>query len=932
MGSVHKRILIIWTIAFFVIPITALLSTSSIASERVVVLDENTDMVELGDKSDLLVDRDGSLTYQEIIKKEYGAKFVPYERETINLGFDDTVVWVRFTLLWKPQDVAKINEKQWVIEQNVPFIDDIELYDVTTNGDIKVLKAGDYTDFKNMEIKYSHHLFLISTSPYIQKTIYMRVKSKGTIRFKVRIRDVNNVIESSSQHQLIMGGLLGLLLLMGVYNFSLSAILRESQYLFFSLYIFSLMMFRLSFEGYFHQYIFPTGGVIVDRSISFFAGITLIFYIKFFAQFILQEREIAWLRLSTNIILSIVIFFTSMVYILYKQYYIGAIMGGIGLLVMLASVMAASYCWYIGIKRARYFVYANSVIIFGLIFLVLLDNGFVNQNEDIQHSQYVGLVLQILVLSYALGKKISDQREKTNRAQQESLEYLRQYESMYKNVADGLFRYSYDRKIESANPAMINCFGCDSFTDLLENFSDIKNQVFVDKKAYPEFDEMINSLEINGAPGTLEVNHYKKDGSTAWGLCSIRLMFDEVKQQRYYEGTFSNITHKKEVEAAEVARAKAEAIADAKGKFLATMSHEIRTPMNAIIGFTDIALNRGGYSKKVEGYFKRIRHSSEILLGVINDILDFSKIEAGMLELERVEFPLKDLLNKVHTMFYESVKEKGVEFNVEVDGAVPAVLVGDPLRLSQILVNLISNAAKFTEKGEIRVRIIALERRETSVLIRFEVIDTGVGIKDPNQGHLFDAFTQLDESTTREYGGSGLGLSICKKMVDLHGGSIGCQSEVGKGSIFWFEIDLEAPELQNAQNQQLYPLTETLPRIDGKKVLIVEDNKINQVIAVELIDDLGGESAISNDGIEAIEFLKSEKVDLILMDFHMPRMGGKETLDQIRAMGIKTPVVALTADAMDWQMSNWKISGFDGCIIKPIDIEEFANTISKLIG
>ncbi|THB74727.1 MAG: response regulator [Gammaproteobacteria bacterium] len=936
MVGIYRKFSSKWVLLFglslFLIIFSISGNIGAAPDERVVRLNEDTDVIELGKHSYFYLDETGELTYEDVSKPEFNQNFKPVNTESLNLGFGDMSVWVKFSIFWEPKNVSEIDERHWLIEQNTPYIDYVEFYDVVPNGELNIHKSGDKVEFGAREYDYPLDLFSTSTLPYIQKTLYMRFETKGAMRFQLRLRSLNNIVSSLSHHQLVMGVVLGVMLVMAVYNFSLSAILKDSLYLHFSLYIFALLLFRSVDEGYFHQYILTSSGIFLNRSASFFACIAMIFFIKFFTKFILQEKDYSWLKVVSNLMMFVVLLVTAMLFILHDAYYVGSIAGMLGLFLVIASILLSGYFWYAGIKAAKYFLLGNVLLLLCVAFIVLLDNALIHRYETIAYAQYIGIIGQILLLSYALGQKIADERRIRQIAQQRSVEYLRQYEAIYNNVADGLFRYNADLIIESVNPALLECFECESLQEFREYFRDIENDVFVSRKDYASFMSKLDKLVLNGASMTFEVHHKKKNSGTGWGLCTVKLIYDEHAKGRYYEGSFLDITDKKEKEAAEVGMAKAEAIADAKGRFLAIMSHEIRTPMNAIIGFTDIALSRGEMQDKTRDYFQRIRHSSDILLGIINDILDFSKIEAGMLELERSKFLLKDLLKKVHDMFAEEAREKKLGFDIDVDPGIPAIIIGDQLRLSQIIINLISNAIKFTEEGDITLKLIAQERRDSSMLVRFEVVDTGIGINHHDEEYLFEAFTQADESTTREFGGSGLGLSICKKLVDLHGGSIGCKSMPGNGSLFWFEIDIESPELQDSQVEPFPEILEGLPRIDGKRVLVVEDNKINQVIASELLSDIGAEAVIRDDGFGALEFLGQETVDLVLMDLLMPKISGKETLGKIKEAGYSIPVVALTADALSFEPDEIKSSGFDGFITKPIDIEEFAVKLSALLN
>lgn len=901
------------------------------SSDHTIILDEASKVLPLGREVFIFEDKTNSLRLKDILSSENQKKFVRSNRDTINYGFVDSTCWIKFTLDYRPKAVSNIREREWIIEQTTAIIDRVELYDIDAENGVRVLKAGDYIDANNREFDYPRNLFSVNTLPYIPKTIYMRFQTDGALRFVISLNSAEGFIESSSKLQLMMGLIFGLMLVMGVYNAALFPLIREKTYLFFALYIFSFMICRMAFEGFLYQYFTSAEMWIQNRFTAFFGGVSAIFFIKFFTEFIYQERTFKWIKIFSSLLLYVAIILTSLVYVYPEYYIVSAVMAALIFVVVTYAFIVSGINWIVGLKSAKYFFIGNLCFLLGVAVFVLMNYGFVPMHDQISYVQYAGVVVQMFLLSYALGLRISDERKQKLKVQQESVEYLRQYQSVYNNVADGLFRYSLSGQIESANPALFDIFGCESIEELEGVFGDQQDKFFVRREDYQNFMGLIAGPGAKGELIKFEFNHFKRNGGVGWADCSLRLIFDDLGNPLYYEGTINDLTPRKDKEQAETERAKAEAIADAKSKFIANMSHEIRTPMNAIIGFTDIALNKKDLPEKINNYFKKIRHSSDILLGLINDILDFSKIEAGMLDIESTEFILKDILSRVYEMFQTEAEAKGVGFVIEVDSEIPGILIGDPLRISQILINVISNAFKFTSEGKINVVLKNTAKSANKVLIRFEVIDSGVGIKVPDQKHLFNAFTQADESTTREFGGSGLGLSICKKLVALQAGKIGCESKYGHGATFWFELEFDVPDWQQNCDKVLPRATEQLPRLDGKRVLLVEGSEINQMIALELLDDLSAIAVVMDDSVKAIEFLTHEKVDLILMDAHMPNMNGKDAVAHIRSIGVDAPIVAMTVDAMSSEIKKISMDGFDGYVIKPLEIEKFAKLAHQLL-
>ncbi|MDH4331551.1 MAG: ATP-binding protein [Desulfobulbaceae bacterium] len=378
-----------------------------------------------------------------------------------------------------------------------------------------------------------------------------------------------------------------------------------------------------------------------------------------------------------------------------------------------------------------------------------------------------------------------------------------------------------------------------------------------------------------------------------------------------------------------------------KSDFLANMSHEIRTPMNAIMGMINLALKRT-LPPKVEGYLTVALNSSNALLGIVNDILDFSKIESNKLSIERIEFSLQDSLITLLEMFRESCRDKGLAFNLDVADDVPDLVIGDPLRLGQVLINLVSNGIKFTSRGEITVSIRCLDRDEASVRLRFQVRDSGIGIPPEKLSRIFDAFEQADGSITRNYGGTGLGLTICKKLVGMMGGEIGVDSSPGSGSTFYFELPfglVAAHQVSGFEKFNLV-LSKTLPAdkeaihgLQGKKILLVEDNQFNQMLAQEVLGNEGIIVAVANNGREALAMLDDE-VAAVLMDIQMPEMDGYEATRAIRGNQrfAKLPIIAMTAHAMSGDREKCLAAGMDDYVAKPFNPEEIFAVLARYVG
>ncbi|MEO6304248.1 MAG: ATP-binding protein [Bacteroidia bacterium] len=378
-----------------------------------------------------------------------------------------------------------------------------------------------------------------------------------------------------------------------------------------------------------------------------------------------------------------------------------------------------------------------------------------------------------------------------------------------------------------------------------------------------------------------------------------------------------------------ITQKKAEDAAVIKEEFMANMSHEIRTPMNAIIGFNN-RLIKTSLSAEQKEYVMAVKSSGENLLTIVNDILDFSKIEAGMVRIENIEFKLHSLLESVCNTFFVQAKEKNIPLQLHISENVPKLITGDPTRLSQILINLIGNAIKFTDRGNIDINVETLKTDEDLFYLQFKVTDTGIGILKDKLSGIFERFTQAKSDTSRIYGGTGLGLSIVKKLLDLQNGDITVESEKGKGSTFTFTIPYKKPNTI-LKNDARKPETNQKTSIKNKtRVLVVEDNLLNQKLAGFILNDWGFEYDICGNGKVAIEKLQNNFYDLVLMDIQMPEMNGYETTEFIRKqLNIKVPVIAMTAHALPDEKEKCLSFGMTDHISKPINEKDLYALISK---
>lgn len=383
-----------------------------------------------------------------------------------------------------------------------------------------------------------------------------------------------------------------------------------------------------------------------------------------------------------------------------------------------------------------------------------------------------------------------------------------------------------------------------------------------------------------------------------------------------------------------IAKEAAEAANRAKTTFLANMSHELRTPLNGIMGMIGLVMRKINDPGLKERLVKADK-ASQNLLAIINDVLDISKIEAERLTLEHVDYPLGEVIENVRSLTLPKAQEKSLELEVIAPPDIAGIHVrGDPLRLGQVLLNLLGNAVKFTEMGRISLVVSQDKTDGTTTTIRFIVSDQGEGIPQQNIARIFNAFEQGDMSTTRKHGGTGLGLTICKRLVELMGGDIGVDSEYGRGSSFWFTVRLDRSSSLPANDDVASDIdheTEIKARYAGRRVLLVEDEPINQEVSRGLLEDAGLTVDLAADGIEAIELLRSHVYALVLMDMQMPRMGGIDATKVIRQSpaSMTLPIIAMTANAFAEDRRQCLEAGMNDFVAKPVSPQLLFSTVLK---
>ena len=502
------------------------------------------------------------------------------------------------------------------------------------------------------------------------------------------------------------------------------------------------------------------------------------------------------------------------------------------------------------------------------------------------------------------------------RKEEQLREAEEKYRSIFEHAVEGIFQSTGEGAYINANPALAEIFGYSSPDELMCSVTNVGRQLYVDPQRRAAFAALMNE---KGSVTDFESEVRRKDGARIWVSERARAVRDQDGKLLYYEGTVEDVTARREADAA-ITQARDAAIESArlKTEFLANMSHEIRTPMNGVIGMTGLLLDTD-LTPKQRDFAETITSSAESLVAIINDILDFSKIEAGMLVFEEIDFHLGQTLESAVELLAERAATRELELTSLVRSDVPADLRGDPGRLRQVLTNLVGNAVKFTEKGEVFVEVRKVDETADSVFLRFSVRDTGVGISKAAQAKLFQAFVQADGSTTRKFGGTGLGLAICKQLVRQMDGEIGVDSVPGQGATFWFTARF--PRQPNARPAKI-PQLQILQKA---RVLVVDDNATSRSAIHHILDAQSVREELAVSGAEALVMLRSAEAkqqpfDVVLIDMQMPEMDGMTLAKTIRAdrRFAHLPLVMMTSrDGRD-DPEKMRDIGIDAYVSKPL--------------
>ncbi|NPA93930.1 MAG: response regulator [Thermodesulfobacteria bacterium] len=920
----------------------------------------------LGPHIQYLEDKQGTMNIMDVVRASHLGKFKKCKRTSPGFGFTSSVFWFKFTLYNPgPKNVTRYLEIEY------PLLDYVDLYVPLPGSGYRIYKEGDRQSFYHRPIKYRNLVFILEIPGNSTQDYFLRVKTSSSLNLPARLYTPAGFIDKVEDEETALGFYFGILFAMLAYNLILFFTIREAVYLYYVLFVIFYFLFQLDLTGLAFKYFWPNSIYWANESLPFFILVSYLFGTMFTRQ-ILNSRRYAPILdkiLAFFMVVSLICAILSLV----VPYEISIKAATLITMTVLVHILAGFLCLYRGYRPARYYALAWSISMAGASIYAMKSFGLLPNNFVTVWGLQVGSAWEVILLSMALSDRLSLLQKEKDRIQAE-----------------------YTRKLEEANLRL---------------------------------EEFAKTLEEKVRQRTLELEK------------SNALLMQQAEEMR-------------------LAEERAERASKAKSDFLANMSHEIRTPLNAITGITALALEMD-LPDKLRDYLNIIKASAHSLLNLVNDILDLSKIEAGKMELEETDFQLLDVMENMADMFTEIASEKSIEFIIDIAPDVPNPLIGDPMRLGQLLTNLVSNAIKFTDQGQVLLQCIQRGEDAECSHLSFRVSDTGIGIEKDRLEYLFDMFTQADSSTTRRFGGTGLGLTICKRIASLMGGTIQVQSEIGKGTTFTFEVTLKKSKQKDPWQKPIVELQEEMPffivtpnpdiarslentllrlgvpkktikerkyedigdyndfntnavylvdvnstqmdkaiqlarssamnrllllvpfgfeskfkdqllrknfatstkpatikRIANKladlvlpephgdldsqatqnvrfrdlKILVVEDNEINQMVAKEILEKYGAKVDFASNGQEALE-KAHPGYDIIFMDIQMPEMDGYEATKHLRAREefSSIPIIAMTAGVFKEDRQRCFQAGMNDFVLKPVTPESVLEVLSKWI-
>lgn len=850
--------------------------------------------------------------------------FAPPEEGILNYGYTSANVWVRFEI-----DTSRLSDPSyWLLQLELPLADDVAAFLVQDGQVVREARSGYETPWAERDVEVSSPVFKYRLLPDEQYAIYLEVYSESSVRLPLSLWQEDAYVAKTSIEQAVRGGVLGGLMALLVYNLFVACSVRQASNTYFVLMMLALTAFVMTLQVHGMRAL-DTRPFFLHKDLLPYQILTGWLFGSLMAGSLLSigkkskdiHKVLKVCSVSTLVTMAIGPF------VEYRVLLEWAVIYSVGIAMVLLFVSVQFWKDDDGVIRS--YTLAWCATICGMVIYAAMILGFLEPDLLTNNAPQIGMLTQAILLSFALADRVKQVQNQSLAWSRRALNNMRLYRSLFDNALEGVFQISLDRTFLTVNPAMATLFGFPSpkhmtasgIDALVTCFSDERQRAFV-----------IDQLKHRGSVKGIEAVYLSRSGETRWATISLTTVYDRSGSPMHLEGTCIDSTERHQRQVAEKERENermekelARSSAAAKSQFLANMSHEIRTPLSAIIGYGEMLIDPDVSDAEKANSARTVVRSGRHLLDLVNDILDHSKIEAGKLQVERLPVGLADILDDIRHLFEPRAREKGLEFLINIQYPIPQTILSDPTRLRQIIINLCGNALKFTETGSIALNVACDRENEKLTLA---VIDTGIGMKKEQLGRLFDAFAQGSAAIARQYGGTGLGLNISRRLSEMMGGTIVVRSEYGKGSEFEATVSTGALDnvafIRNASELQRLKASESvtrkvkIPRLRGR-ILCADDNEVNRRLVSLLVDRTGAEVIHARDGAQALDTATHEKFDLILMDIQMPVMNGRDATVALREAGITVPIIALTANVMQEDIEDYHQAGCTAHLAKPID-------------
>nr|WP_133007646.1 7TM diverse intracellular signaling domain-containing protein [Marinobacter sp. JH2] len=900
-------------------------------------------VLSLGNGSEGIRDLNGCLAYLEDPGQSFSfedvrnlplGQFNRHYEGVLNFGYTESAYWTRLDVstreLQGPAD--------WMLELALPLVDDVRLYVVRDGRLVEERRAGYYDDWSERDLAVPNPTFQISFAPETTTTVYLRVTNINTFRLPITLWPREGYIAKVSFDEAVRGILLGAILAILAYNLFVAVSVRERSNIYYLLYLVSAVLFTATEQVHGVQ-LFDERPALLNKDYLHYHIIFTLFFGLLMARSLLETRHRSP-DLDKVLVVCLYAVVATFVLALFMPYAVTMewiVVASILMSSLLIVVSYLSWRYYNPAARAYFFAWAAALIGFGVYGLTVI--GYLPLNTFTTYTPQFGLTAQVILFSFALADRIKQVQGEALAWNRKALANLQRYQSLFDNVIEGVFQMSPERRFVTANPAMAELLGYRSRHELLRANPDVL-ETFIEDGLLRRL--VVEQLERAGTVKGVEAKYLTRSGDERWATISLHTVYDAEGMPMHLEGTCIDTTEshqrlqiEREREQERLEKELARNSAQAKSQFLANMSHEIRTPLAAIIGYGETLLDNELSESEKRRSAETVVRSGRHLLELVNDILDHSKIDANKLDVDVVPVSLPEMLDEIQAFFEPKANEKGLDFSIICDYPLPEKIQTDPTRFRQIIINLCGNSLKFTEKGSISL-VVRCDRENE--MLHARVVDTGIGMKPEQIDRLFDPFAQGSSAIARQYGGSGLGLSISLRLAELLGGNIRVDSRYGEGSEFEATISTgslhDSHFLKDAsefiERRRAIPMV-AAPTLSGR-ILCAEDNELNQRLVSLLVERTGAELVHVLNGAEALERATKEAFDLILMDIQMPVMNGRDATLALREAGVNTPIIALTANVMTEDIVEYRKAGCNGYLAKPIDKQQFYQSLAKYLG